>query len=313
MRSRLVWITVMVFTAFLISDSQAMAAHLSCGDTIKQSTTLDNDLVDCPGNGINIGAAGITLNLGGHTVDGTGNSFGIAVGRRAGVTVRNGTVRRFLDGVVLLGAYNSTLEDLTLTENTADGASLGSSASYTVHRVTGFANGGSGIEIGDTAGSVVTHNESYGNRGGIAGSMASNSLFEDNSSHDNRTWGMLLMTATGVRLADNRVADNGAEGILLSDDIDGDEFVNNQVSGSGADGILLTGDNIGSNLFERNRSDGNGDDGIDLDGPGSTLTRNTANFNADLGIEAVPGVTNGGGNKARGNGNPAQCLNVTCK
>jgi hypothetical protein len=27
----------------------------------------------------------------------------------------------------------------------------------------------------------------------------------------------------------------------------------------------------------------------------------------------VPGVTDGGGNKARGNGNPAQCLNVTCK
>jgi hypothetical protein len=35
--------------------------------------------------------------------------------------------------------------------------------------------------------------------------------------------------------------------------------------------------------------------------------------NADLGIEAVVGVTDGGGNRASGNGNPTrQCLNVSC-
>ena len=33
-----------------------------------------------------------------------------------------------------------------------------------------------------------------------------------------------------------------------------------------------------------------------------------ANDNGDLGIEAVSGVTDGGGNRARGNGNPAQCV-----
>ena len=34
--------------------------------------------------------------------------------------------------------------------------------------------------------------------------------------------------------------------------------------------------------------------------------------NGDLGIEAVFGVTDGGGNKAFGNGNPLQCTNITC-
>jgi hypothetical protein len=43
------------------------------------------------------------------------------------------------------------------------------------------------------------------------------------------------------------------------------------------------------------------------------VTVNTANDNTDLGIEAVPGVIDGGGNKASGNGNPAQCLNVRCR
>jgi hypothetical protein len=35
--------------------------------------------------------------------------------------------------------------------------------------------------------------------------------------------------------------------------------------------------------------------------------------NAELGINAVLGVIDGGGNKAHGNGNPAQCTNVACE
>ena len=48
-----------------------------------------------------------------------------------------------------------------------------------------------------------------------------------------------------------------------------------------------------------NFSKGNGDDGIDVDAAGTTIARNKANVNADLGIEAVPGVIDGGGNKAQ--------------
>jgi hypothetical protein len=50
-----------------------------------------------------------------------------------------------------------------------------------------------------------------------------------------------------------------------------------------------------------------------VDSAATTLTRNTANRNHDLGIEAVPGVTDGGGNRARGNGNPLQCTNIDCR
>ena len=57
----------------------------------------------------------------------------------------------------------------------------------------------------------------------------------------------------------------------------------------------------------------NGEDGIDVDVPATTLTRNIANRNRDLGIEAVPGVIDGGGNRAAGNGNPAQCTNIDCR
>jgi hypothetical protein len=40
------------------------------------------------------------------------------------------------------------------------------------------------------------------------------------------------------------------------------------------------------------------------------VTRNRAFQNRDLGIAAVRGTIDGGGNRAHGNGDPAQCRNV---
>jgi len=65
-------------------------------------------------------------------------------------------------------------------------------------------------------------------------------------------------------------------------------------------------------VLERNLAIRAGDDGIDVESSETTLTRNRAYRNQDLGIEAVPGVRDGGGNRAGGNGNPAQCTNVVC-
>ena len=62
-----------------------------------------------------------------------------------------------------------------------------------------------------------------------------------------------------------------------------------------------------------NRAGHADDDGIDVEAPSTSLLRNTTNANADLGIEAVPGVNDLGGNRATGNGNPLQCLNVVCR
>ena len=77
------------------------------------------------------------------------------------------------------------------------------------------------------------------------------------------------------------------------------------------DGIVVAADSSGTQIT-KNVANGNADDGIDVDNPATTVTENTANDNADLGIEAVPGTTDGGGNRASGNGNPAQCTGVSC-
>ena len=63
----------------------ASASHVNCGDVITQDTTLDSDLLNCPGDGLVIGADGVTVDLAGHTIDGTGGGR-----RRAGRRQRRG-------------------------------------------------------------------------------------------------------------------------------------------------------------------------------------------------------------------------------
>jgi hypothetical protein len=65
--------------------------------------------------------------------------------------------------------------------------------------------------------------------------------------------------------------------------------------------------------LEQNSDDGrleeNLDDGIEVANARATIAQNRQQ-NGDLGIEAVAGITDGGGNTARLNGNAAQCTNV---
>jgi hypothetical protein len=64
--------------------------------------------------------------------------------------------------------------------------------------------------------------------------------------------------------------------------------------------------------IEANQGHRAGDDGIDVRRVSTLVRTNTADRNADLGISAVAGVSDGGGNHAAGNGNPLQCIGVIC-
>jgi hypothetical protein len=85
----------------------------------------------------------------------------------------------------------------------------------------------------------------------------------------------------------------------------------NVVRDAGADGVHVDARAEGT-VLERNRAVRAADDGFEVDSATAVLTGNRAFSNHDLGIEAVPGVTDGGGNRARLNGNPAQCTGVAC-
>src|SRR3954451_1264114 len=135
--------------------------------------------------------------------------------------------------------------------------------------------------------------------------------------------GIIVPGGQGNLVANNRVA-RALNDTIVVDSVEPDRRTvgtvvrDNVVRDAGLDGIAV-GTEVSGNLAAvtdtlllRNTATGARDDGIDVDSVATTLTRNTANRNHDLGIEAVHGVTDGGGNKAAGNGNPLQCTNVFC-
>ena len=129
----------------------AQTAPLSCGDTVTVDTTLDRDLSNCPNNGIVIGADGITLDLGGHTISGDGKPVrrcprrqpcdsGVFNDRHDGVTVRNGSVSGFAFGVSVGRARENRVLDISSSQNTFFGFVVFRSAQILVRGSSGSRN-----------------------------------------------------------------------------------------------------------------------------------------------------------------------------
>jgi len=169
---------------------------------------------------------------------------------------------------------------------------------------------------------VVKHNSASGNGGGVVIADSNDNLVQSNSLHDNVFVGIVVIGSDDNRLERNSIIGNGRDpqaegGVHLvsngpGDTSDRNVVSRNELSGNAPDGLLVDEGQAGTRI-ERNRANGNADDGIDVGSPATSLTGNTADRNRDLGIEAVPGVADGGGNKASGNGSPLQCLNVFCR
>jgi parallel beta-helix repeat protein len=156
----------------------------------------------------------------------------------------------------------------------------------------------------DDEGILVTNN---GNRNVIA----RNRIFRAKGS------GVLIDKGRGNLVARNLVARARRSGIHLgikSPLIGGanNTVRRNLVRGSGDDGFLVH-KRDGHSLLRRNRARNNGGDGFDVKSRSAKLTGNSAVRNTDLGIQAVPGVSDGGGNVARHNGDRRRCTHIACE
>jgi large repetitive protein len=83
------------------ATAQEVATPVQCGQVLTSSVSVANDLSECPGDGLVIGATGITVDLNGHTLDGTGLGAGVLNNGFGDVTITNGAVRDFDFGVLL--------------------------------------------------------------------------------------------------------------------------------------------------------------------------------------------------------------------
>jgi len=128
----------------------------------------------------------------------------------------------------------------------------------------------------------------------------------------------LVVSNTIARTDQNGIALNAFNAVGGPSSI-GTVIRNNFIRAATADGIAIgtfEGEAIGG-IIKDTRLDGNlvigsGHDGINITRASTTVTRNLAIHNDNLGIEAVPGVLDGGNNRAFANGNPLQCLNIAC-
>ena len=74
-----------------VAHHHPRAAQVKCGDKITTDARLTRDLNNCPADGVIIGAAGVTLDLDGYTIDGVGAAIGVNnSGGYNDVTVKEG-------------------------------------------------------------------------------------------------------------------------------------------------------------------------------------------------------------------------------
>ena len=267
---------------FGLGGGQASAAQVSCGEVITQDTKVDNDVIDCPGDGLVVGADDITLDLNGHTIDGVGKGRGIAVGEppaQSGpqrVTIQNGTVRQFRTGVWLWYGDGAHLQKLEVS------GSVSISRSYNVTVEKNRLSDG-GIDIYEGQGAVEDNRITHG---GIAFGHGSSVRVEGNLIlAPSAGSGIFVADASAGKLVHNRVL-GGAVGIAIGGHSGNGEIKNNVVANNSDAGISLSTDEVPSRI-EQNTVYGNGE-GIRLfhEPFGDLVTGNRVFRNRGNGISA---------------------------
>ena len=222
-------------------SGQASASHLSCGDTITADATLDSDLTNCPNNGLEIGADGITLNLNGHVIDGDGApaaacdpevdfcDVGVATFEHDGVTIRNGRTREFAIGVLAVVARRARVLAMRSTRNDEFGIVFGGMTRSVVRRSTlsrNIAPEGDGLGVFGSDHIRVVGNEIRRNPGpGIHIADSKDNLIAGNRMRRNSP--SVLIDASRNEVRGNRIV--GGSGILVNPPGDRNVIARNRV------------------------------------------------------------------------------------
>ena len=280
-------------------------------DVVIRDGTLGGDyeavhLVDAKRNTLrNLQLASLQVAVNGSDVDGLsliGSTTHFIVSVRGnGIVVRDNATSGYLASVRVNGDGNRVVR------NTSSGVDNAIVVTGNHNRIAGNALTPwffAGIWVAGGRGNVVEHNSVTG--------------------RSDRACGMVLDDVRGTLARDNAVS-GVPNGIWLRSG-DGNVLVRNRVANAPTNGTCqmydttqtpqdgLRVDAAATNtVLWGNSASKMPDDGIDVDAAGTRLRRNRATNNGDLGIEAVSGVIDLGGNAAAGNGNPLQCTNVFCR
>jgi hypothetical protein len=230
---------------------------IECGEVIERSLRVANSVFGCDVHGLVIEKPGITVDLGGNFI--AGNNTDDVVGTLEsgircasecdGVTIRNGSVRRFEAGAFVGAAERGvTLKGLHASES-----------------VQGFSlNGPKALVQGSTA------TDSTDNGFSMNGSRA---ILAGNEAFGGGT-GFSVQGDENV-LRSNRARGSGDDGFLLTSAAESTRLSGNLAAGSVSDGYETDGTRT---VLTRNRARDNST-GFRLDGPRPRLSGNTATDN----------------------------------
>jgi hypothetical protein len=317
----------------LAAPAAAQGAHLACGATITSDTRVRTDLRDCPGDGLVIGADHGTLDLGRSTLDGAGTGAGISLSGHRGVTIKGGTIQEFTTGVALDGASANRLSGTTVRANAERGVdALNGSDGNTFERVTATGNRTGMLILASNGNDVRMSSLSANAVTGVAVVGGNRNRVRASRVTDNAANGVAFVEGSTENAALANTVRGGETGLIV-DSSDRNLFSLNHVSGAG-DGILLAGNHntVAGNVIDRSTGGcetcaGHGigvlsgdhnvikanvvtrsaSDGINIGAAGTWVGLTLAVRNGGLGIRAVPGTHDGGGNRST-NG----CSGVRC-
>ncbi|HWM18157.1 MAG TPA: right-handed parallel beta-helix repeat-containing protein, partial [Ilumatobacteraceae bacterium] len=207
---------------------------VTCGRVLTQSTLVTNDLHDCPGNGLVVGAHNITVDLGGHTIDGVQSGVGIQNNGFDSVVITNGSVQEFETGIRLNpGTTLNVVSGMTFTM-TKLGAVYLSDADRTTMR---------DLEL--------TMNET----GIVISAGTQNAVLRDSAIGLTAKQGVWINSSPGTRVENTTISASSEAAILLEGST-GTSIVGNRLTGIQKEAVAVT---LGSHttLIERNTMTGN--------------------------------------------------------
>jgi parallel beta-helix repeat protein len=237
---------------------------VSCGEVVTTSVLVANDLTECPEHGLVVGADGITVDLDGHVLDGTGLGAGVLIDGHYDVRVTGGTLREFDVGVHLQGgAGGNALSHLVAELNQDAGVLLSGAAPGNEVYANTFADNALAVGLVDgTRGAIMRDNlvatgsdhavtiiGSSGNRvegndltgasdGGLFLSRASNNVLVGNAMSGIADGAVIVEAESNTNLIEGNTI-TASEGGVLIDSSMGNQVVGNVIHDMSDDGVDL--------------------------------------------------------------------------
>ena len=302
--------------------------HLIDGDGTEFNACSDNEF--CDGGVVNDGHDGVTVRQGSVREFGTGVFVG---GARHNRVLGIASSRNLFFGFLVIDAARSLVRGSSGNDNVApDGDGMGLFGSRHVRVLDSeFRRNPLGVHVEDSPDNLVRGNAISRNGLGMLMQANRNAVRRNRCARQDAC----IIVSPGRRnvITKNRVF-RGMGGVLIEngrDNVVARNFIGrvrrngvvlfggrnsvvrrNRVRRSGGDGFVVE-EKADHSLLRRNRARRAGGDGFDVESRSTKLTRNRALRNADLGIEAVGGVIDGGRNIARHNGDRRQCTHISCR